>query len=121
MGAPAYIQGLKDAGGADITNMGANWTSKWYPFGKWDIFSLQLLWSNAAITGTLYLDISSGPDGDIPENKNTIVVDGSFGQYTFLDAQLAVLSYRLRFVHTAGAGTLSKVIHSHKRSGRGGL
>ena len=115
MSTPKFIVGLKDAAGDPITNMGANWTSKWYPF-PYNHLSSHLKWSNVAIEGTLHLDYSSDPAGSISSIKNSIVLDGTFDETLFLDANLAINSYRLRFEHTSGAGTVS-AFHNYKNSG----
>jgi hypothetical protein len=107
------IPGLKDAAGLDITNMNASWTSKWYSLVEFLHLCVQIGWSNMTPTGTLFLDYSADPDGNIFSVKNAITVDGTFDEQMFLDADLAANNYRLRFVRTAGAANLT-VFHNYK-------
>lgn len=110
------VLGLKNSSDSDILNMNADWTSKWYPFGKFKDLSVQLKWSNISLLGTLYLDYSCDPNGSIFSTKNVLDVDGTFDEALFLDAALAINNYRLRFVHSSGTATVV-AFHNYKAAG----
>jgi len=115
------IKKLEDSDGNEITNMGADWTTKWYRFEEFLHLAAQIYWSNAAITGTLELQISCGTtrsdDRDEtpqPETLQSVDVDGSFSLATFLESNLAASSFRFNFSHTGGAGTVKARITPKK-------
>lgn len=108
------IQGLEKANGDTIIDLNANWTSKWYPFGEFLNMAVHLKWSDINVQGSLYLDYSTDPDGSFYTVKNNIALDGSFDEMLFLDSNLAVTAYRLRFEHTLGAADLLS-FHNYKR------
>lgn len=104
---------LLDSDEAAIANMNADWTSKWYPLGKNNNLSVNLKWDDVSPTGNLYFEYSNVSISDIArgadpmeEEKNNLVLDGSFQSQMILDENLAVQSYRLRFVRTGGAANI---------------
>jgi hypothetical protein len=113
MNQSGFVIGLTDAANNPITDMGADWTSKWYGFGKFKHVAVHLGWTNLLIEGTLYLDYSCDPDGVIYTVKNVILLDGTFNEDLFIDANLAINNYRFRFEHTVGAGTVT-AFHNYK-------
>jgi hypothetical protein len=105
------FSGIKDESNVLISSMGAAWTTQAYPMGQNTMLSVHLAWTGTPV-GTLYLDYSSErcDQGDTVSswvNKTEVDVDGTFNEEMFLDAQLPVASYRLRFVSTSGTGVLS--------------
>lgn len=113
MSYPGLFKGLKDASDQPIEDLNADWTSKWYSFAKFVQFSLQLGWDNATVEGELFLDYSSDPDGSIFTVKSAVTLDGSFNEALFLDADLGVAAYRLRFTNSSGTANLT-AFHNHK-------
>lgn len=109
--------GLIDESGNDIVDLNANWTSKPYSLGDFRSFGIQLLWDNAAVTGTMVLEYTCDPSGarDGAEiggwtEKNLVALDGSFAELLFLDADVPIANWRLRFVHTAGSANLETFV-----------
>lgn len=111
-----HIVGLKAVNGDDILDMDANWTSKWYPFGYFAHLAVQLKWDDPLVEGTLYLDYTADPDAatDVYTVKNNVLLDGTFDEMLFLDSNLPVVSYRLRFEHSSGSADLL-AFHNYKR------
>lgn len=110
------IKQLTDQNEAPISNMDASWTSRWYSMGENLHLCIHLLWDDNSPEGDLYLDYSGDPIDDGSQVtvgfsvKNQVVLDGTFQDEMFLDANLAVASFRLRFEHTAGAANLNTFI-----------
>jgi hypothetical protein len=100
--------------------MNADWTTRPYEMEDNLHLAIHLIWSNPALTGTLYLDYSCAPliHGSMPMDieglwlpNNTITLDGTDNQLMILDANLAITSFRLRFVHTSGTATLESYVN----------
>lgn len=109
-----YKKGLEQADGTPIENLNADFTSKWYSFGEFLHMALHLGWDNIAAQGNLFLDYSCDPDGVIYTVKNDITLDGTFNEQMFLDANLAISNYRLRYVRISGNANL-EMFHNNKR------
>lgn len=114
-------QVLEDASGASILNMNASWTSKWYPMAEFKDLGWHLVWDSVAPTGNLFLEYTWDVGAAIgqadvigTEIKDTVALDGSFQSQAFLDANVAITGFRLRFAHTGGAAniTLSSRVRS---------
>ena len=113
-------RGLVTSGGVEITNLNANWQTKTYELGDNVHLGVHIFWDNIALTGIMTLEYSCDPlrDGQnesanwVP--KDVTNIDGSFTEIMFLDANLPVACFRLRFEHVSGAASLSSFI-SKKR------
>lgn len=120
------LRAIKDEFSQPILNMNASWNSRPYELEDNVHLGIQLKWDNAAVTGTIYLDYSLSPivsgsspmtiEGDWLTN-NTVTLDGTFQQIMFLDANLAITAFRLRFVRTAGTANLLSYVN-RKKGGR---
>lgn len=105
------IKGLEDINGNAITDMGANWETKPYSFENLLHLAAQIYWSDPAIEGDMYLEYTCDSRRDrtsidLWETFQTVNLDGTFRSVLFLDANLAVASYRIRFVHSSGSGSV---------------
>jgi hypothetical protein len=106
---------LVDENDNPITDMGVDWTSKAYDFENLLFLAAHVYWTNIAITGTLFLEYSCDHTRDrsaidVWEAKNEETLDGSYTSLMFLDSNLAIASFRLRFVHASGAGDVAAKI-----------
>lgn len=115
----SVLKTLVNASGSAIENLNADWTSKSYEFGDNSLLCIHLGWSDASVEGTLYLEYSGDPindgegggaEAEFWDVKNAIVLDGSFSSQMFLDSNLAISTFRLRFEHTSGTATLKSRI-----------
>lgn len=105
------IKKLEDINGNEITNMGASWVTRPYELENLLHLAAHVYWDNPAITGFLFLEYSVDSARDkTPIDKwevyNGVELDGTFDSMMFLDSNVPVSSYRLRFTHNAGAGSL---------------
>jgi hypothetical protein len=107
------IKGLHDEDNDPIESMGASFTTKPYPVGSNLHLGVHIFW-DAAVTGTLFLEYSCDPvDADGVQNwvaKNEIPFDGTERSEMILDANLPVVSFRLRFVRVSGSANLKGYI-----------
>lgn len=98
---------LEDVSGTPITSMGASWESRAYVLGNNNNLCVHLAWDNIAPVGTMYLDYSGDPLGSIWEPFNTVVIDGSFSSHMFLDSNIAVAAFRIRYDSTSGTANIT--------------
>jgi hypothetical protein len=107
------IKQLKRADLTDIVNLNADWTTCIMSLGENHHLGVHLWWDNVAVTGTLYIDYSC----DIAEDQanfddtsmptiTTVALNGTFQEYMFLDKDIPVASFRIRFVHTSATANL---------------
>jgi hypothetical protein len=123
MSVPSIIRSLEDVNGFPITDMNADWESKPYQLGDHLHLSIQLRWSNAALTGVIYIDYTNDTINDgtplIAEEDwapfSAINLDGTFQSILTLDDNLAVSCFRVRYSRVAGSATLDKVLIARKR------
>jgi hypothetical protein len=118
------IRKLQDASGIDIVNMNANWTTKTYPMGDNLHLCIHLFWDNIAPVGSMFLEYSGDPEAATQDDtedeaaswvvKELTVVDGTFAELMYLDANLPVACFRLRFEWTSGAADLEAFIVKKK-------
>jgi len=117
------IRELRDASNAPIVDMDASWTSKTYPMGDNLHLCIHLFWDNVAPIGTVILEYSGDPEaavaaaaGDTQDEavnwvaKDATIVDGSYSDLMYLDSNLPVACFRLRFVHVSGSANLQAFI-----------
>jgi hypothetical protein len=106
------IRGLKDISETPITSMGASWETIAYEFGHNLHLCVHVYWSNPSPQGILYLEYTGDPS-PIPESwilKDSVILNGTFQEHMFLDSDLAVYAFRLRFVHSSGGGAMESYI-----------
>lgn len=105
------IKGLHDEDSDPITSMGSSFTTKAYQMGSNLHLGIHLFWDAPGVTGTLYLEYSCDPvDSDGVQNweiKNGITLSGSSTSEMILDANLPIISFRLRFVRVSGSANLN--------------
>lgn len=103
------IKGLSDESNDPIESMGSSFTTKSYQFGNNLHLGIHLFW-DTAVTGTLFVEYSCDPvDSDDVQNwvvKNEIPVLSTDRSEMVLDANVPVVSFRLRFVHVSGSAVL---------------
>ena len=103
------IKGLHDEDNDPIISMGSSFTTKSYQFGNNLHLGIHLFW-DAAVTGTLFLEYSCDPvDSDDVLSwviKNEIGVLSTDRAEMILDANVPVISFRLRFVRVTGSAVL---------------
>lgn len=107
------IKGLHDENNDPIESMGASFTTKSYQFGNNLHLGVHLFW-DAAVTGTLFLEYSCDPvDSDDVQSwvvKNELPLITSDRAEMILDANVPVVSFRLRYVRTTGTAVLKSYI-----------
>jgi len=106
------IIGLRDQNYLPIIDLDADWTTKDYELGLNKHLCIQLGWDNAALEGDVFLDYSAeqGNDSDgvsVWTVKSAVNLDGTFQEVMFLDSNLAIGSFRLRFTHTLGSANMT--------------
>jgi hypothetical protein len=114
------IRKLQDASGADIVDMNSSWTTKTYALGDNLHLCVHLFWDNISPTGTMTLEYSGDPEAAFPgdtENeatswiaKNVTNVDGTYSELMYLDANLPVAAFRVKFQYLSGAADLEAFI-----------
>lgn len=110
---------LKDSNDVPITSMGADWISKRYPMGDNFMLNVHLLWDDVAPEGSLFLEYSGKEDAD-PANrddwevKNVVTVDGTFKSQMFIDANLCLGWFIVRYERTSGTAALEGYVKALK-------
>lgn len=103
------IKGLHDEDNDPIESMGSSFTTKPYQLGSNLHLGVHLFW-DSPVTGSLFLEYSCDPvDSDSVQNwvvKNEIPVIEEDLSQMILDANIPVVSFRLRFVHVTGSANL---------------
>jgi hypothetical protein len=107
------IKGLHDEDNDPIESMGASFTTKPYQLGTNLHLGVHLFW-DTAVAGTLFLEYSCDPvDSDGVQSwvvKNEVQLDGTERSEMILDANIPVISFRLRFVRVSGNAVLKGYI-----------
>lgn len=107
------IKGLHDEDNDPIDSMGASFTTKSYQFGNNVHLGVHVFW-DAAVTGTLFLEYSCDPvDADDVQDwviKNQLSVVSTDRAKMILDANVPVISFRLRFVRVSGTAVLKSYV-----------
>jgi hypothetical protein len=106
---------LRDGNGELITNLNASWTSEPLSMAKALHLGVQLGWSDSSVEGNMFLEYTCDPRGQSADSvfwttKSEVTLDGTFGELLFLDENLSVSNFRLRFVHSSGAADLQTFI-----------
>lgn len=107
---------LVDASNVAINDMDASWTTKAYEMIDHLHLCIQLQWDSLTPTGTMTLEYSGDPirEGAVePTNwiaKDITNIDGTFQELMYLDANLPIACFRLRFQHVSGAANLISYI-----------
>jgi|688.fasta_scaffold22441_2 hypothetical protein len=107
------IKGLHDEDNDPIVSMGSSFISKSYQFGSNLHLGVHMFWDQP-VTGTLFLEYSCDPvDSDGVQNwvvKNEIPVTTADQSQMILDANVPVVSFRIRFVRVSGSAALSSYV-----------
>lgn len=104
-----------DQAGAYITSMSADFVTYAYLLGGSQNIGLHIEW-DAAVTGVMYLEYS----GDFALNTtswvafNAINVDSSMRELMFLDANLAIARFRLKWQRLTGTANVMGYINRQK-------
>jgi hypothetical protein len=107
---------LQDENGNEINSMGTSWTTRAYALGDNLHLCIHLFWTSITPQGVLTLEYSGDPVGDNSEfvqqwiAKDITHLDGSFQDQMYLDANLPVASFRLKYVRISGTAGLSGYI-----------
>lgn len=110
------IKGLVRSDGTPITSMGASWTSMAYELGDATLLATHLFWSDPTITGVLYIEYSGVPIEDVRAGIekwdvfNAINLDGTFDSAQTYDHNLAINTFRLRYVRATGTASLNSYV-----------
>lgn len=112
----AAIYSLETVAGAPIADMNSSWVTKAYDMIDFLHLCAHLVWDDLSPTGTLTLEYTGDPlkdGGGEPTSwatKNVTNVDGSFQEQMYLDANLPISAFRLRFDYISGAANLAAFI-----------
>jgi hypothetical protein len=113
MSQTTIIKGLHDENHDPIISMGSSFTTKSYQLGNNLHLGVHLFW-DAEVTGTLFLEYSCDPvDSDDVQSwivKNEVSIVSSSRAEMILDANIPVVSFRLRFVRVTGSAVLKSYV-----------
>jgi hypothetical protein len=113
MSQTTVIKGFHDEDHDPIVSMGSSFTTKPYQLGSNLHLGVHLFW-DAQVTGTLFLEYSCDPvDNDGVQDwviKNEIPLDGTERSELILDANIPVISFRIRFARVSGSANLKGYI-----------
>jgi hypothetical protein len=104
------IRSLIKDDGTEVTNLNSSFTSRPYQMGSHLHLGIQLKWTGSPL-GIMHLEYSCDPDSssdDDFEPYNSINMDGSFDGILFLDSNVAIAQFRLRYESTSGTTSAFK-------------
>jgi hypothetical protein len=110
------IRELEDENFDPIVDMNADWTSKAYALGDNLHLCIHLFWDSIAPIGTMTLEYSGDPVNDGSESvqnwvaKDVSAIDGTFGEIMYLDANLPIACFRIKYQRISGTANLSTYI-----------
>jgi hypothetical protein len=101
---------LADVNDDLIVSMGASWVSQAYRVLQSKFFSIHLVWNDDTPRGMLTLQYTN--DQSLVEwiDKDIVNVDGTFEDVLFIDADITIAAFRIKFDRTAGDADLKSFI-----------
>lgn len=110
------LRQLYDDSDALINHMSSDWTAAAIPMGQNLHLCIHIFWDDPAVTGTLTLEYSADSTWDgspVIEDWvefNVVNLDGTFSNVMFLDKDLPISSFRLRFDHISGTANMKAYV-----------